>query len=53
MEQVFAFLDSNVERVRSVLFDLIPKIPETRTACACADAPGPLPIDRNEEGVSR
>lgn len=43
MEQVFRFLDSTVEAVRSVLFDLIPKIPEHRAACACADALGPLP----------
>lgn len=43
MDGVFAFLEANVERVRSVLFDVIPKIPNERTGCACADAVGPLP----------
>ncbi len=43
MDEGFAFLEANVERVRSVLFDVIPKIPKERTGCACADAVGPLP----------
>ncbi|MBI2167979.1 MAG: S-methyl-5'-thioadenosine phosphorylase [Actinobacteria bacterium] len=43
MEAVFGFLEANVEAVRSVLFDLIPRIPEERTSCACSDARGPLP----------
>lgn len=43
MEVVFQFLEANVERVRSVLFDLVPKIPDERTECACAEALGPLP----------
>lgn len=44
MEEVFAFLATNVERVRSVLFDLIPQVAEVRS-CACADARGPVPGD--------
>lgn len=43
MAEVFAFLETNVEQVRSVLFDVIPKIPTERTGCACADAVGLLP----------
>ncbi len=43
MDEVFAFLEANVAQVRSVLFDVIPKIPNERTGCACADAVGPLP----------
>lgn len=41
-EEVFGFLEANVERLRSVLFDLIPQIPRRRQ-CACASALGPLP----------
>lgn len=43
-EEVFAFLAANVERVRSVLTDLVPRIPATRS-CSCSDAAGPLPGD--------
>lgn len=43
MDEVFAFLEANVEQVRSVLFDVIPEIPNERTGCACADAVRPLP----------
>jgi 5'-methylthioadenosine phosphorylase len=44
MEAVFAVLESNLERMRAVLVDLIPQIPSERTACACADSLGPLPV---------
>lgn len=40
-EEVFAFLAANVERVRTVLFDLVPEIPAERS-CSCAAAAGPL-----------
>lgn len=43
MDEVFQFLGTNVEHVRSVLFELIPEIPEARTVCACGEALGPLP----------
>ena len=44
--QVFAFFEQNVDRVRRLLLDMIPRIPdraseELRT-CGCADAVGPL-----------
>lgn len=42
MEQVFAFLERNVERVRDVLWHLIPELP-TQRSCTCASALGPLP----------
>jgi len=44
MERVFEVLEANVERVRSVLFDLIPKIPSNR-ACGCSEGLGPLSQD--------
>jgi 5'-methylthioadenosine phosphorylase len=43
-EQVFTFLESNAARVRSLLFDLVPRIPASRAACACIDGLGPLPV---------
>ena len=39
--EVFEFFQRNVNRVRSLLFDLIAAVPESRR-CACADAAGPL-----------
>jgi 5'-methylthioadenosine phosphorylase len=44
--QVFAFFEQNIDRVRTLLLDLIPRLPdhaseELRT-CGCADAVGPL-----------
>ena len=40
--EVFAFFKSNLDRVRSLLFDVIGAIPDKRT-CQCAEAVGPLP----------
>jgi 5'-methylthioadenosine phosphorylase len=41
-EQVFAFFDANLHRVRDLLGALIPALPATRSACGCRDAIGPL-----------
>ncbi len=41
-EEVFAFFESNVHRVRELLHTLIPMIPTTRT-CTCGHNIGPLP----------
>jgi 5'-methylthioadenosine phosphorylase len=43
MEQVLAVMDSNVGRVRSLLFELMPQMPLDPTECTCASALGPLP----------
>jgi 5'-methylthioadenosine phosphorylase len=40
--EVFAFFESNVNRVRSLLHDLVPNLPAEPTGCGCADAIGPL-----------
>jgi len=40
-EAVFTFFDRNVERIRSLLFELIPRLP-TERGCHCAEALGPL-----------
>ena len=40
--EVFEFFKSNLDRVRSLLFDVIGAIPDKR-GCACAEAVGPLP----------
>ncbi len=40
-DEVFAFFEGNVHRVRDLLFDLIPSLPVARS-CACAAALGPL-----------
>jgi 5'-methylthioadenosine phosphorylase len=37
MEEVFTTLERNLERVRAVLFDAIPRVPAT-ASCACASA---------------
>ena len=44
MDDVFAVLRANVARTRALLFEAIPKVPDARTACACASAldQGPL-----------
>jgi 5'-methylthioadenosine phosphorylase len=42
MEQVFAVLSDNVDRLRALLERAVPAIPETR-ACTCASAAGPWP----------
>ena len=41
MEQVFAFLDDNLHRLRELLMQLVPALP-VEPACACAEAVGPL-----------
>jgi 5'-methylthioadenosine phosphorylase len=41
-EQVFAFFDENLYRVRALLDELIPALPVEISGCACADAIGPL-----------
>ena len=41
-EAVFSFFDRNLERIRSLLFALVPRVPHER-GCHCADARGPLP----------
>jgi 5'-methylthioadenosine phosphorylase len=40
-EAVFTFFDRNVERIRGLLFELIPRLPSER-GCHCAEALGPL-----------
>ncbi len=42
-EQVFAFFEENLHRVRALLDDLIPRLAAEPEGCACADAVGPLP----------
>ena len=41
-DEVFAFFDANVHHVRSLLLELVPRLPESPRACGCADAIGPL-----------
>jgi 5'-methylthioadenosine phosphorylase len=41
-EEVFAFFESNVHRVRALLHDLVPRLPAEPTGCTCASAVGPL-----------
>jgi 5'-methylthioadenosine phosphorylase len=41
-EQVFAVVARNVDRVRTLLFDLLPALPDEPGGCACASAAGPL-----------
>ena len=42
-EQVFGFFEENLHRVRALLHDLIPRLPDEPVGCGCADAIGPLP----------
>jgi 5'-methylthioadenosine phosphorylase len=46
-EQVFAFFAANVHKVRTLLMELIPKLPDRPQGCACADAIGPLEAYEN------
>jgi 5'-methylthioadenosine phosphorylase len=39
--EVFGFFRSNLDRVRTLLFDVIAAVPTDRT-CSCGDAVGPL-----------
>jgi 5'-methylthioadenosine phosphorylase len=41
-EEVFAFFESNVHRVRALLHDLVPELPAEPSGCGCAAAVGPL-----------
>jgi 5'-methylthioadenosine phosphorylase len=41
-EQVFAFFEANLHRVRALLDDLLPRLGTEPTGCACAAARGPL-----------
>jgi 5'-methylthioadenosine phosphorylase len=41
-EEVFAFFEANVHHVRTLLLELIPKLPSPPRGCGCADAIGPL-----------
>jgi 5'-methylthioadenosine phosphorylase len=41
-QQVFAFFEQNVHRVRELLGELIPALPDDVAGCGCADATGPL-----------
>jgi 5'-methylthioadenosine phosphorylase len=41
-EEVFAFFEANLHHVRSLLLDLIPRLPHEPDGCACEDAVGPL-----------
>ena len=41
-EQVFAFFEENLHRVRALLDDLLPTLPVEPTGCGCAAALGPL-----------
>jgi 5'-methylthioadenosine phosphorylase len=41
-EEVFAFFEANLHHVRSLLLDLIPRLPHEPDGCSCADAVGPL-----------
>ena len=41
-DQVFGFFENNVHRVRALLMQLIPTLPEEPLSCGCADAIGPL-----------
>jgi 5'-methylthioadenosine phosphorylase len=40
--EVFGFFKSNLDRLRTVLFDVIAAVPEKRS-CHCHEAVGPLP----------
>jgi 5'-methylthioadenosine phosphorylase len=41
-QEVFAFFEANVDRVRTLLVELIPNLPAPPKDCTCADALGPL-----------
>jgi 5'-methylthioadenosine phosphorylase len=51
-EEVFAFFENNVHRVRELLTALIPALPEEPAGCACKDALGPLHSYGTEPGGS-
>jgi 5'-methylthioadenosine phosphorylase len=41
-DHVFAFFEENLHRMRSLLLDLIPRLPAEPTGCECTGAVGPL-----------
>ncbi|HEV2643479.1 MAG TPA: hypothetical protein VGT98_12260, partial [Candidatus Elarobacter sp.] len=41
-EEVFAFFDANLDRVRALLSDVVPNLPTEPVGCDCAAAIGPL-----------
>jgi 5'-methylthioadenosine phosphorylase len=41
-DEVFAFFEANVHHVRSLLLELVPRLPQSPRACECSDAIGPL-----------
>lgn len=43
MARVLEVMEDNVGRVLEVLYELLPNLPVDPTACACAEALGPLP----------
>jgi len=40
--EVFASFDANIDRVRALLTELVPALPDEPDGCACASAVGPL-----------
>jgi 5'-methylthioadenosine phosphorylase len=47
-EAVFAFFERNLERIRRLLFAILPTVPHER-GCRCADARGPLSAEHRAE----
>ena len=41
-EQVFGFFEANVQHVRGLLLELIPRLPDSPRGCRCEEAIGPL-----------
>ncbi len=41
-EQVFGFFEANVQHVRRLLLELIPRLPDAPRGCRCEEAVGPL-----------
>jgi 5'-methylthioadenosine phosphorylase len=41
-DHVFAFFEENLHRMRALLLELIPRLPDDPTGCECANAIGPL-----------
>ena len=43
MDAVLAVMNANVDKVRALLLDLLPKLPVEPVGCNCESAKGPLP----------
>jgi 5'-methylthioadenosine phosphorylase len=41
-DHVFEFFEANLHRMRALLLDLIPQLPDDPSGCECAGAIGPL-----------